>query len=157
MLGIDGVELRRFTQHSCQLGLIRSTDAGVDMLGKAENSMPIIAIPGPLQPSQHQWAAIFTLMVSVFTRCSAGGQCAQHILFMTEVLVFVRSSGALANIAYSFKSTCCCVRACASNLSTSALSVPVVERQCALQIQHCSCASHLTLLVLSRQCMCYRF
>jgi hypothetical protein len=76
MLGIDGIEPRRFTQHSCQLGLIRCSDAGVDMLGKAENSMPIMAIPGPRQPTKHQWAAIITLLVSVFTRCSPGVQCA---------------------------------------------------------------------------------
>jgi hypothetical protein len=81
MLGIDGVELRRFTQHSCQLGLIRSSDAGVDMLSKAESSMPLIAIPGPSQPSQEQWAAIFTLMVSVFTSCSPDGHCTLAVIF----------------------------------------------------------------------------
>jgi hypothetical protein len=90
MLGIDGVELRRFTQHSCQLGLIRCSDAGIDMLSKAENSMPLIAIPGPSQPSQEQWAAIFTLMVSVFTTCSPEGHCAFLILFVTYVFVCIQ-------------------------------------------------------------------
>jgi hypothetical protein len=84
------VELRRFTQHSCQLGLIRCSDAGVDMLGKAENSMPIMAIPGPRQPTQHQWAAIFTLLVSVFTRCSPGGKCAAPFAAAYKLWAYTR-------------------------------------------------------------------
>ena len=65
-VGVDGVELRRFTTHNCQLWVTRCRNAAVDMLAKVENCKVIMAIPGPKQPQAHQWPAFFALMFSVF-------------------------------------------------------------------------------------------
>jgi hypothetical protein len=70
--GVDGVELRRFTMHSCQLFVLRCKSAGLDMIGRAENCKVLMAIPGPKQPEAQQWAAYFSLMFSAFTNPRAG-------------------------------------------------------------------------------------
>ena len=65
-VGVDGVKLRQFTTHSCQLWVTRFRNAAVDMLAKVGNCKVIMAIPGPKQPQARQWPAFCALVFSVF-------------------------------------------------------------------------------------------
>lgn len=65
-LGADGVELRRFTPHSCQLFLVRCRSMDDEHVCKNMNTRVVAAIPGPRQPKAGQWAAVVVKILSIF-------------------------------------------------------------------------------------------
>jgi hypothetical protein len=65
-VGADGVELRRFTPHSCQLFLVRCKSMHEEHVCRKMNSRVVAAIPGPKQPKAGQWAAVVLLILSIF-------------------------------------------------------------------------------------------
>ena len=65
-LGADGVELRRFTPHSCQLFAIRCRTISAEFLCKKMNTRIVAAVPGPVQPKAWQWVSLFGLAATLF-------------------------------------------------------------------------------------------
>ena len=65
-LGADGVELRRFNPHSCQLFVLRCRSLDDEHVARSFNSRVVLAIPGPKQPKAGQWAAFMSLIFRLF-------------------------------------------------------------------------------------------
>lgn len=70
-LGMDGVEMTNFTQHSAQVMVIRCAALNLDALNKGFNTKPILIIPGPTAPKE--LGGYLALPLSLFAKYGPQG------------------------------------------------------------------------------------